>query len=144
MQDRQGGIEVGLFTADHEGQGAGGGAAGTAGYRRVDHGVTVFCRGVGHFAGAHGIDGGAVDQANRWGNIGQQAFFTQIDGLHMLSSRKHGDDQFDIAFGQLGNAGRGAGASFHQVGYGCLGQVEYSQLVAGLDEVMSHRPTHVA
>src|SRR5690606_35754646 len=57
---------------------------------------------------------------------------------------QHGDDHFHITTGQRGNAGRSAGAGLYQVGNGGLGQIEYGQLMAGLDEVVGHGAAHVA
>src|SRR5690606_7580904 len=130
LQYRQGNVEVGLLTTDHEGQGAGGGTAGAAGDRRVDHAVAFFRSRCGDFAGTHGVDCGTVNQAYLRGDVGQQAVFTQVDRLYVGGGGQHGDDHFNIAAGQLGDARRGAGASGDQAGYGCFGQVEYGQLMA--------------
>src|SRR5690606_14436426 len=117
----QGGVEVGLVTADHEGQGAGGGAAGATGYRRVDQAVATGGGGFGYLAGAHGVDGGAVDQAHMRSDVGQQAGFAEVASLHVGRRGQRGGDRPDVAAGRFGDAGAGGGCGFDQAGDGALG-----------------------
>src|SRR5690606_17270179 len=143
LEYRQGGVEVGLVTADHEGQGAGGGAAGATGYRRVDQAVATGGGGLGYLTGAHGVDGGAVDQAHMRSDVGQQAVFAQVDTFHVGRCGQHGDDHLDVAAGQFGDAGGGGGTGFDQAGDGALGEVGYGELMPCLEQVPGHRPAHV-
>src|SRR5690606_25150703 len=56
---------------------------------------------------------------------------------------QHGDDHFDVAAGQFGDAGGGGGTGFDQAGDGALGEVGYGELMPCLEQVPGHRPAHV-
>src|SRR5690606_14273964 len=119
------------------------GAAGATGYRRVDQAVATGGGGFGYLAGAHGVDGGAVDQAHMRSDMGQQAVFAQVDTFHVGRCGQHGDDHLDVAAGQFGDAGGGGGTGFDQAGDGALGEVGYGELMPCLEQVPGHRPAHV-
>src|SRR5690606_36308584 len=137
-----GGVEVGLVTADHEGQGTGGGAAGATGYRRVDQAGATGGGGLGYLTGAHGVDGGAVDQAHMRSDVGQQAVFAQVDTFHVGRCGQHGGAQLAVAAVQFGGASGGGGTGVEKAGGGGLREVGFGEVMRCLELVPSHRPAH--
>src|SRR5690606_19236732 len=76
-------------------------------------------------------------------DVGQQSVFAQVDTFHVGRCRQQGDDHFDVAAGQFGDAGGGGGTGFDQAGDGALGEVGYGELVPCLEQVPGHWPAHV-
>src|SRR5690606_16946096 len=61
----------------------------------------------------------------------------------LFRSGQHGDDHFDVAAGQFGDAGGGGGTGFAQAGVVAMGEVGYGELMPCLEQVPGHGPAHV-
>src|SRR5690606_19670675 len=87
-------------------------------------------------------DGAAVDD-ERGGIDGGKQVVGKIERFDMLAGRQHGYHDFGALNG-LGCVGCGARARRHQALHGLRHQIEYGELMAGLDQVVRHGRAHVA
>ena len=143
LQDRLRARKSLRAAADHEGERRRGGATDAAGDRRIEHQQPFLFRRARDRARGFHVDGGAVDQQRARIGVLDDAGRAEIDLAHFLARRQHGDDQVGARGGRLGGLDAGA-AGRHQLGDRGRIDVHALDLVAGLEQVLRHRQTHIA
>ncbi|MCY1544116.1 hypothetical protein D9M68_799740 [compost metagenome] len=142
-KDRPGFFQGGGFATDHEGQGTGRGAGGTAGNRCIEQFDAVFGGGFMHLARRLRGDGRALQYQGAALERSQQTAIAQVQAFDMTAGRQHANHHLGALHG-IGGAAGGLRAFLGQFLDCGRYQVEDLEAEAGFEQVAGHGQSHVA